>query len=60
VLVIGVPRHTLPYLLAFFVGFFLYIGSSDLLPEAREHDSPWVAGAAVAGLVLVYGVTRLA
>jgi zinc transporter ZupT len=60
VVVVGVPRHTLPYLLAFFVGFFLYIGSSDLLPEAREHDSPWVAGAAVAGLALVYGVTRLA
>ena len=59
VVVVGVPRHTLPYLLAFFLGFFLYIGSSDLLPEAREHDSPWVAGAAVAGLALVYGVTRL-
>jgi len=24
---------------AFFAGFFLYIGASDLLPEARAHDS---------------------
>jgi zinc transporter ZupT len=60
VVVVPLPRHTLPYLLAFFVGFFLYIGSSDLLPEAREHDSPWVAGAAVAGLAFVYGATLLA
>jgi zinc transporter ZupT len=60
VVIVPVPQQTLPYLLAFFVGFFLYIGSSDLLPEAREHDSPWVAGAAVAGLALVYGVTKLA
>jgi zinc transporter ZupT len=60
VVLIAVPRHTLLYLLAFFVGFFLYIGSSDLLPEAREHESPWVAAAAVGGLALVYGVTRLA
>ncbi len=33
----------LPCLLAFFAGSFLYIGASDLLPEAREHDSPLVA-----------------
>ena len=29
-------------MLAFFAGSFLYIGASDLLPEAREHDSPLV------------------
>lgn len=50
----------LPYLLAIFAGSFLYIGASDLLPEAREHDSPWVAVATFAGLVVLYTVSRLA
>jgi ZIP family zinc transporter len=45
---------TLPWVLAFFVGSFLYIGASDLLPEAREHDSPWVAVATIVGMVVVY------
>jgi ZIP family zinc transporter len=59
VLVFGIPQSVLPYILAFFVGFFLYIGSSDLLPEARQHDSPLVAVAAVAGLVVIYVAVRL-
>jgi zinc transporter ZupT len=29
----------LPWVLAFFAGSFVYIGASDLLPEAKEHDS---------------------
>jgi len=49
----------LPYLLAVFVGSFLYIGASDLLPEAREHDSPWVAVATMAGMALLYGISRV-
>jgi ZIP family zinc transporter len=32
----------LPWVLAFFVGSFIYIGASDLLPEAKTHDSPLV------------------
>ena len=52
------PDSILPFLLAFFTGFFLYIGASDLLPEAREHDSPLVTVAAFAGLGLLYGVSR--
>jgi len=49
----------LPYLLAVFAGSFLYIGASDLLPEAREHDSPWVAVATLAGMAVLYAVSRL-
>lgn len=49
----------LPYLLAVFAGSFLYIGASDLLPEAREHDSPWVAAATLAGMGLLYVISRL-
>jgi zinc transporter, ZIP family len=47
----------LPGVLAFFVGSFLYIGASDLLPEAREHDSPWVAVATILGMVAIYLTT---
>jgi len=52
--------HVLPYLLAVFAGSFLYIGASDLLPEAREHDSPWVAVATMAGMSLLYAISRVA
>ena len=52
-----VPFAMLPWVLAFFVGSFLYIGASDLLPEAREHDSPWVAVATIIGMVAVYLTT---
>jgi ZIP family zinc transporter len=49
----------LPWLLAFFAGSFLYIGASDLLPEAREHDSPWIAVATSAGMLAIYVTTRM-
>jgi zinc transporter ZupT len=48
----------LPWLLAFFAGAFLYIGASDLLPEAREHDSPVVGIATAAGMVLMFLISR--
>jgi len=51
------PLGMLPWVLAFFVGSFLYIGASDLLPEAREHDSPWVAVATIVGMAMVYLTT---
>ena len=53
------PATVLPWLLAFFAGFFLYIGASDLLPEAREHKSPLVLIATAAGMLTVFAVTRL-
>jgi zinc transporter, ZIP family len=49
----------LPCLLAFFAGSFLYIGASDLLPEAREHDSPWVGVATSMGMLAIYLTTRM-
>jgi len=48
----------LPCLLAFFAGSFLYIGASDLLPEAREHDSPLVAAATCVAMLAIYLITR--
>jgi zinc transporter ZupT len=49
----------LPWVLAFFAGSFLYIGASDLLPEAREHESPMVALATCIGMLAIYAATRL-
>jgi ZIP family zinc transporter len=49
----------LPPLLAFFAGSFLYIGASDLLPEAQEHDSPLVAVATVIGMFAIFLITHL-
>jgi zinc transporter ZupT len=59
VLIAHIPASVTPWILAFFVGFFLYISSSDLLPEAREHDSPWVIVASLAGLAMLFGLTQL-
>ncbi len=57
-LLLRLPESLLPWILAFFSGFFLYIGASDLLPEAREHDSPMVGVATVVGMLLIFLVTR--
>jgi ZIP family zinc transporter len=53
-LAIQLDRAILPFVLAFFAGSFLYIGASDLLPEAREHDSPLVGIATAAGMLAIY------
>jgi zinc transporter ZupT len=58
-LMVGLSPSLLPWVLAFFAGSFLYIGASDLLPEAREHDSPMVAVATMVGLLAIYLVTRV-
>lgn len=52
------PAKGIPWLLAYFAGFFLYVGASDLLPEARESASPLVGVATVFGMLLVYLVTQ--
>lgn len=48
-----------PWVLAFFAGSFLYIGTSDLLPEAREHDSPLVGAAVPAGMLAISATTHV-
>jgi zinc transporter ZupT len=49
----------LPWVLAFFAGSFLYIGASDLLPEAKAHDSPLVALATAMGMVAIFITTHV-
>jgi zinc transporter ZupT len=58
-LMFNLKAGLLPWMLAFFAGSFLYIGASDLLPEAREHDSPLVAVATCLGMLAIFLVTRL-
>ena len=48
-------------LLALYVGFFLFLGASDLLPEAhREHPSRLRVALTVAGFVFIFAVVWLA
>ncbi len=47
--------------LGFFAGFLLYIGASDILPEAHsKHSSFGTIGLTIAGAVLIFIVTRFA
>ena len=47
-------------LLGIFVGFFLYVGGAELLPEAhRKERSGWVMIATVVGAVFIYAATRV-
>jgi ZIP family zinc transporter len=49
----------LPWGLAFFAGSFLYIGAADLLPEAKEDDSPLVGVAMATGMLAIFLTTRM-
>ena len=47
-------------ILGIFVGFFLYVGAAELLPEAhRKGRGDLVMGGTVVGAAFIFGVTRL-
>ncbi|MGK2851510.1 MAG: ZIP family metal transporter [Candidatus Limnocylindrales bacterium] len=51
-----VPESALGAMLAFFAGFFLYVGAAELLPEAHRRDgSRYIVLATLAGVALIYG-----
>jgi ZIP family zinc transporter len=58
---ITIPQAALPVYLSFFAGFLLYIGASEILPEAHSEGS---SGATVAltllGTAFAFAVTRFA
>ena len=55
-----VPPHFLVWYLGFFAGFLLYIGVSDILPEAHsKHSSLKLIGLTVLGVLFIFLVTRL-
>jgi zinc transporter ZupT len=63
-LVLQVPPSVLIVYLGFFAGFLLYIGTSDILPEAHSQSRPAVAvsliGLTSLGAALIFVVARLA
>ena len=57
---LSISAHGLGALLALYVGFFLFLGASDLLPEAHEHPSRLRVALTVAGFGLIALVVWLA
>jgi zinc transporter, ZIP family len=56
----SVSDQTLGYILCLYSGFFLYMGATDLLPEAHAHAS-WARVALTAsGFALIFVITRFA
>lgn len=54
-----IPTSILQLYLGFFAGFLLYIGASDLLPEAHSRHSSWkMILLTVLGVVFIFTVTR--
>ncbi len=56
-----VPESFLVLYLGFFAGFLLYIGASDILPEAHSKESSLkTIGLTIFGVVLIFVITRFA
>lgn len=54
-----IPVGFLQLYLGFFVGFLLYIGASDLLPEAHsKHSSFKMIGLTILGVMFIFTITR--
>jgi ZIP family zinc transporter len=53
---IDISERTLGHLLALYAGIFLYIGATDLLPEAHEHPSGRRFAVTLAGFAGVFAV----
>ena len=57
-LFIEVPQYYLVLLLPFFAGGFLYLGASDLLPEAHENNPQILTViSCISGFILVFILT---
>lgn len=59
-LLFTVPDKILVLYLGFFAGFLLYIGASDILPEAHsQHPSRWTIVMTIIGVTFIFLVTRV-
>lgn len=55
-----IPIWIVAFLLAFFSGEFLYLGATDLLPEAHRHEVSFkLLFATILGIALIYGTTQV-
>ena len=60
-MIFTIPDQILTIYLGFFAGFLLYIGASDLLPEAHSKHSSWkMVALTIFGMALIFLVTRFA
>jgi zinc transporter ZupT len=57
---LDVSEQTLGYALSVYVGIFLYIGATDLLPEAHHHPSARRMAVTIAGFCAIFLVARFA
>jgi ZIP family zinc transporter len=57
---LSVSEHALGQLLALYAGFFLYMGATDLLPEAHQHPSRLRVALTAAGFGAVFLVAAIA
>lgn len=58
-LLFQLPEQALPYYLGFFAGFLLYIGASDILPQAHdEKSSKLTIALTILGAAFMFAVTR--
>jgi len=51
---LSISQHHLGYMLSLYVGFFLFIGATDLLPHAHEHASTKKVFLTLAGFAFVF------
>ncbi len=57
----AVPAYVLFLYLGFFAGFLLYIGASDILPEAHAEKSSYsLIGLTILGIIFIFIISRLA
>jgi len=57
--VFTIPQHLLAISLGCFAGFLLYLGASDLLPEAHSEHSSWrLIGLTILGATCIFVITR--
>jgi ZIP family zinc transporter len=57
---VSVSEYALGHLLALYAGFFLFMGATDLLPEAHQHPSWRRVGLTAAGFISIYLVATAA
>jgi ZIP family zinc transporter len=53
---VGISEKGLGYVLALYTGFFLFIGATDLLPEAHSHPSWRRVGLTVAAFAATWAI----
>ena len=56
---VSVSDETLGYILCLYTGFFLYMGATDLLPEAHAHASWAQVALTASGFAAIFAVTRV-